>query len=370
MKSKITKENLYKRQTTLSEIGKIGQERLLNAKVLLVGCGGLGCVAAVYLAGSGVGKIHLIDFDTVSESNLPRQIFYKITDIGKPKSEVLAKYITKITPFVTVSYDTKAIAKSIVLETISDFDIVLDCTDNLPIKYLLNDACVLKDKPLVYGSLYKFDGYVSCFNVLENTKRTTNLRDAFPEIPKKIIPNCSETGTLNTIVGIIGLLQANEALKLITKTGKLLTTQILIYNSLENTQYKMKVKSKFSKEKIALLFKKESYVLPICAIQDEKLLISAYNLKENIENYTIISVIENINTPLPFEVDYTIPFSEIKAKNIISLENLKDIVVVCNKGISSYQAIHILKEKYPKINFLSLKNGITGYKKDCLKDSL
>jgi len=199
----INPQQYYKRQTTLPEIGTTGQQALNKAKVLVVGCGGLGSVAAVYLAASGIGKINLVDFDVISASNLHRQVFYKIADIGKTKAEVLAKHIKAINPFVKVSFTKEAIVKNNVKKIISEFDIVLGCTDNLPIKYLLNDACVLKEKILVYGSLYKFDGYVATFNALDDKgNRTANLRDVFPEMPKKYIPNCAEAGTLNSIVGI------------------------------------------------------------------------------------------------------------------------------------------------------------------------
>ncbi len=357
MSQKITKQNLYKRQTTLKEIGSLGQEKLQNATILVVGCGGLGCVAAVYLAASGVGNLHLVDFDLIDASNLHRQVFYTLDDIGKSKSQVLANYISKISLFVKVSFDTNAVSKDTVFELINGYDIVLDCTDNLPIKYLLNDACVINNKVLVYGSLYKFDGYVATFNALENDKRTTNLRDAFPEIPKGTVPNCSEVGTLNTIVGIIGLMQANEVLKLITNTGKSLTNQILIYNSLENSQYKMKLKSHFSKEMILKKFNKETYQDINCEIQDEKLLISADELKEKINNVVIISVIEDIETKLPFKVDQKIPLSKLDVK-ILKMDNKKEYVIVCNKGISSYTATKMIKEKYPNLKITSLKNGI------------
>ena len=162
---KITPKQLYKRQTTLTEIGEEGQEKLLQARVVVVGCGGLGGIAAVYLAASGVGTIHLIDYDVVDASNLHRQVFYSTKDIGKSKAEVLKKHIESISPFITVSYSNKAILKSTVVNEINEFDYVLDCTDSLPTKYLLNDACVLQNKTLIYGSLYKFDGYVANFNV-------------------------------------------------------------------------------------------------------------------------------------------------------------------------------------------------------------
>jgi len=364
---KITKKQLYKRQTTLTEIGEEGQQKLLQTKVIIVGCGGLGSAAAVYLAASGIGQIHLVDFDEVSVSNLHRQVFYKVDDIGKSKIEILKNYIESISPFVKVSTSKNPVSKENVFNLISKTDYVLDCTDSLPIKYLLNDACVLKDKPLIYGSLYKFDGYVSSFNI--KTTKTAfgcNLRDAFPEIPKENIPNCSEIGTLNAIVGIIALMQANEVLKLVTGVGKPLINQLLIYNSLENSQFKMKLKNSFTKEKIQLLFDKENYYDSSCEVQDESLLISAKALRQKLlfgeasRSLNIISVIEDKNAKLPFQVHKQIPLSKWNLK----LENFttaKEYVIVCNKGISSYIATKKIKEKYPNLNVLSLKNGITNY---------
>ena len=366
MKS-ITKEELYKRQTTLQEIGTKGQQKLLQTKVLVVGCGGLGNAAAVYLAASGISELHLVDFDTISESNLHRQVFYEIKDIGKSKVEVLAQHIQSISPFVKVKTYKIPISKENVFDIIADVHYVLDCTDSLPIKYLLNDSCVLKDKPLIYGSLYKFDGYVASFNVKDSRGAFgTNLRDAFPEMSKQQVPNCSEVGTLNTIVGIIGLMQANEVLKLVTGVGKPLTNELLIYNSLDNSQFKMKLKKFINKETIANIFESTSYFDPSCEIQDQALLISADELKTmlssrtNVREFNIISVIEDINTPLPFEVDARIPLSKLNVDNF-EIKNRKEYVIVCNRGISSYTATQKIKEKYPNLNVLSLKGGITNY---------
>ncbi|MDC1237933.1 HesA/MoeB/ThiF family protein, partial [Polaribacter sp.] len=200
---KPTKNELFKRQLTLQEIGEVGQQKLQDASVLVVGCGGLGSPIAVYLAASGIGKLHLIDFDTVAVSNLHRQVFYSLEDIDKPKAAVLTTFIKKRAPFTEVSFTNKAITKENVFNLIDNVDIVVDGTDSLPTKYLLNDACVLRNKPLVYGSLYKFDGYVATFNVLQKDERySANLRDVFPEIATDI-PNCEEAGTLNAIVGVI-----------------------------------------------------------------------------------------------------------------------------------------------------------------------
>ncbi|NQW36842.1 MAG: HesA/MoeB/ThiF family protein [Flavobacteriales bacterium] len=367
---KITPKNLYQRQTILPEIGELGQQKLREAKIVIVGCGGLGSVAAVYLAASGVGNIHLIDFDVVSVSNLHRQVFYTTKSIGKPKVEVLSKHIKSVAPFVKITHSTTALSKLNTLEAFADFDIILDCTDSLPIKYLINDACVLTDKILVYGSLYKFDGYVASFNVSDtNGEHSCNLRDAFPEMPKEYIPNCAEAGTLNSIVGLIGLMQANEVLKLITQTGKPLINQLLIYNSLENTQFKMKLKSldfyhSERKRRISNIFKTETYTDTPCDLQDENLLISATDLKEQLlksrENLCLISVIENQNTLLPFEVDAKIPLSKFNPKNL-KIDQSKTYVMVCQIGITSYTATKTLKKEFPDLKVLSLQDGIEKY---------
>ena len=354
------KNEYFKRQTTLKEIGETGQKQLQNAKIAIVGCGGLGSIASVYLAASGIGQLKLIDFDTVNVSNLHRQTYFKLDDINKPKASVLASYIQKITPFTKVIPKISAINKQNVTSVLKDYSVILDCTDNLSVKYLLNDYCVLHDKTLIYGSLYKYDGYVATFNFSLNGRRTTNLRDAFPKIPKKHIPNCSETGTLNTIVGIIGLLQANEVLKIITQTGKPLTNQILIYNSLENTQFKMKVHPKFSKKDIEAIFLNEEYKNIDCDFQLDELLITKSQLESlvNDKDIEIISVIEDKNTYLPFKKVTKIPLTELK-QNSIKLNSQKKYIVICNKGISSYEATLFLKKLYPNISILSLKNGIS-----------
>ncbi|NNC70724.1 MAG: molybdopterin biosynthesis protein MoeB [Flavobacteriaceae bacterium] len=363
----ITKEELYRRQTTLHEIGDEGQQKLLQTKVLVVGCGGLGNAAAVYLAASGIGEIHLVDFDKISKSNLHRQVFFTTEDVGKSKVEVLANHIKSISPFTIVKTNERAITKNNVLETITNVDYVLDCTDSLPIKYLLNDVCVLNDKPLIYGSLYKFDGYVSSFNV-KNSEGAfgTNLRDAFPEMSEQKVPNCSEVGTLNTIVGIIGLMQANEVLKLVTGVGIPLMNELLIYNSLDNSQYKMKLTKSVSKEQIVKIFHKEAYFDPSCQIQDDALLITADTLKhklssqENSKDLNIISVIEDTHASFPFAVNDKVPLSKLVVEKL-DLSDQKEHIIICNRGISSYAATKKIKEKYPKLNVLSLEGGITNY---------
>tara|TARA_B110000240_G_scaffold174891_1_gene201696 strand:- start:6178 stop:7257 length:1080 start_codon:yes stop_codon:yes gene_type:complete len=358
---KPTKNQLFKRQLTLPEIGETGQQKLQNADVLVVGCGGLGSPIAVYLAASGIGKIHLVDFDTVDVSNLHRQVFYTLEDVGKPKAKVLSAFIKKRAPFTKVSFTNKPITKNNVFELIENVDIIVDGTDSLPIKYLLNDACVIKKKPLVYGSLYKFDGYVSTFNIVQKDgSYSANLRDAFSEMATDI-PNCEEAGTLNSIVGIIATHQVNEVLKLITGIGAPLTNQLLVYNSLQNTQLKMKLKPKVLKDKITKIFKVQTYADPVCNNQNIDWQIAPKDLKAKLgdKNLEIIAVLNNLK--LPFEVQQTIPISKFDAAKIEVNFN-KTYVMVCQRGLNSYKATKRLKNKYPALKVLSLTGGISSYK--------
>ena len=357
----ISKSEYFKRQTTLSEIEEKGQTLLQKAKVLVIGCGGLGSPIAIHLATSGIGELHLVDFDTVSVSNLHRQVFFKTASVNKLKAEVLAKEIKERTPFTKVNITNQAVDKKSILELVSNFDVVVDGTDNLQIKYLINDACVISKKPLVYGSLYKFDGYVATFNVInEDGDYTCNLRDAFPKIATDI-PNCEEAGTMNPIVGFIAMLQVNEVIKLITKTGKLLTDQLLIYNVLENTQFKMKLK-KNRLINIEDIYQNSTYSDTSCNIQDSTLLISNLELKERIsdENIEIISVINNVNTTVPFEVHQKRPFISFNIDKYVP-DFEKEYVIVCSKGIMSYTVTQKIKEKFPELNVYSLVNGIEKY---------
>jgi adenylyltransferase/sulfurtransferase len=331
---------------------------------LVVGCGGLGSPVAVYLAASGIGKVHLIDFDTVDITNLHRQVFFSLDDVGKSKAKTLSEFIQKRAPFTEVNYTNAPITKNNIFDLISDFDVIIDGTDSLPTKYLLNDACVLKNKPLVYGSLYKFDGYVASFNVLQKDgSYSANLRDPFPEMATDV-PNCSEAGTMNSIVGMIATQQVNEVLKLITGIGKPLVNELLIYNSLQNTQLKMKLKPSVLKDKIAKLFKLQTYFDAACAIQNSDFQISSAALKEQFlfsedsRNLEIIAVLPNLK--LPFKVHQTIPIQQFKVDEI-KVDFTKTYVMVCQRGFNSYKAAIMLKEKYPELNVLSLTGGISGY---------
>ena len=357
----LSKSEYFKRQTTLKEIGEEGQQLLQQAKVLVIGCGGLGNPIGVYLANSGIGKLHLVDFDAVSISNLHRQVFFKVEDIQKPKAEILANEIIQRAPFTKVSFSNSAVDKNSILKLISNFDVVIDATDSLPIKYLINDACVISKKPLVYGSLYKFDGYVATFNVKDDQGNySCNLRDAFPKLVTDI-PNCEEAGTLNPIVGIIALMQVNEVIKLVTKTGNVLVNELLIYNALENSQFKLKLK-KNNTLNISEIFQESDYLDEYCATQDINLTISTTEFKKQLtnKNLEIISILNHSDFKLPFKVHQNIPYKTFDVEKFIPNFE-KQYVIVCKKGITSYDIALRIKEKYPKLSILSLAGGITNY---------
>jgi adenylyltransferase/sulfurtransferase len=357
----LTKDSFFKRQTTLTEIGEKGQQLLQQARVLVIGCGGLGNPAALYLATSGVGHLHLVDFDTVSVSNLHRQVAFTTNDVDLPKAEVLAREIKLRAPFTKVTFSNKAVSKNNILDLIARFDVVVDGTDSLPVKYMINDACVIQEKPLAYGSLYKFDGYVALFNVKnELGALSCNLRDAFPEIATDI-PNCEEAGTLNPIVGIIGLLQANEVIKLITKTGKLLSNQLLIYNALENSQLKIKLRKNI-KVNAAALFSELDYTETFCETQQAQLLITASVFKQKLGKDTIevVSVLNHNDMELPFTVHQNLPYKTFDSKKFKPNYN-KEYVVICKKGITSYDVVLKLKEQFPKLKVYSLKGGLANF---------
>lgn len=352
----------FKRQITLSEIGKEGQDKLQKTKVIIVGCGGLGSPVAVHLAASGVGVIHLVDFDVVGLSNLHRQVFYCLKDVGVSKSETLANFIKARSPFTEVTYSKEALSRSNVLESFNGFDVIVDGTDSLPIKYLINDACVLLGKPLVYGSLYKFDGYVATFNYLSKEEGfSTNLRDAFPVIATDI-PNCETAGTMNPIVGIIAMMQVNEVIKIATGIGQLLVNKLLIYSSLRNTNFVLKLKKALSKTEIETIFENEVYKSVSCELQDEKLLIYAKDVKNELldRNTIFISVIANSNVNYPFLIDEHHPLETLNPEKM-ELNQSKKYVIVCHKGVSSYAATLLIKAKYPTIEVYSLVDGIDAF---------
>ncbi len=222
----------YGRHLILPEVGREGQERFKRARVLLVGVGGLGSPAALYLAAAGVGTLGIVEFDAVDETNLQRQILYSASDVGRSKIEAAAERIEDINPHVEVEAHGFRLDASNALDLVSSYDLVVDGSDNFSTRYLVNDACVMAGKPDVFGSIYRFEGQVSVFCTPEGPC----YRCLFPEPPPPgAVPSCAEAGVLGVLPGVIGSLQANEALKLILDKGKALIGRLLLFDALASS---------------------------------------------------------------------------------------------------------------------------------------
>lgn len=218
----------YNRQTILPEIGDEGQEKLKKARVLVIGAGGLGCPILQYIATAGVGFIGIMDFDAVEIHNLHRQILYTENEIGQEKAIVAQNMVSKLNPLIQAIAITEKLTIENAVQIIQQYDIVIDGSDNFATRYLVNDTCVELQKPLIYGSILKFEGQIAVFN----DKGSKNLRDLFPEMPDpKEVPNCNLNGVLGTLPGIIGTMMAHETLKLILELPTL-KNELVIFNTL------------------------------------------------------------------------------------------------------------------------------------------
>lgn len=220
---------IYRRHLQLPEIGEAGQLRLKNARVLVVGAGGLGCPILQYLAAAGVGTLGIVDADKVDASNLQRQILYGPADLGQPKAETAARAIKRLNPLVTTEVHSCRASLGNVRELVRQYDIIIDGSDNFPTRYLLNDACVSLDKPLISGAIYKFEGQVSVFNY----RGGPTYRCLFPQPPSALeAPNCDTTGVLGVLPGLVGTAQATEALKVILEIGEVLSGRLWMFDAL------------------------------------------------------------------------------------------------------------------------------------------
>uniref|UniRef100_A0A7C5WZX4 Molybdopterin-synthase adenylyltransferase n=1 Tax=Thermocrinis ruber TaxID=75906 RepID=A0A7C5WZX4_9AQUI len=241
---KFTEEQIkrYARHIILPEVGGKGQEKLLNSKVLVIGAGGLGSPAILYLAAAGVGTIGIVDFDVVDFSNLQRQIIHNTERVGTPKVESARKTVEMLNPDVKViTYNTR-ISKENIMDIIKDYDVVLDGTDNFPTRFLINDACYFAGKPLVSAAMLRFEGQVSVFD-FRNKEKSPCYRCLFPEPPPPgLVPSCQEAGILGSIGGIMGCIQATEAIKLILGIGEPLVGKLLIMDALSMDFRKVKLR--------------------------------------------------------------------------------------------------------------------------------
>lgn len=355
----------YSRQIILKEFGEEAQEKLLNAKVLVAGAGGLGCPALLYLAAAGAGTIGIVDFDVADISNLQRQTLYGIDDIGKSKAESAAKKLKAFNPEIEIRiYDVKLDNQN-ALKIISEYDVIIDCTDNFQTRYLINDACVILDKPLVYGAVMGFEGQAAVFNFRDKkTGIRTNYRDLFPNPPDDgSVISCNEAGVLGVVPGIIGTMQAAEAIKIITGIGKVLCNTIISYNVLSNRFEKFTISplentgssipgsqsefSKYNYERFCGIKKSENEI----SVED------FYDLLVK-ENVRVIDIREENEMPLlrKFKTE-KIPMTVFE-KNISLLNSDETIVLICQTGKRCSAAVEILKKKDSLCKAYILTGGI------------
>jgi adenylyltransferase/sulfurtransferase len=358
----------YQRQIVLKEFGLAGQQQLMQARVLVVGAGGLGCPVLQYLAAAGVGTIGIIDDDVVSLANLHRQVIYTMEDIDLLKAERAAIRLQQLNPEIRIDWYAERLQNQNALDLFSAYDIIVDGTDNFASRYLINDACVLLGKPLVYGAISRFEGQVAVFNVVKNANETTaNYRDLFPDPPLEgSVLNCADAGVLGVLPGIIGSLQAAEVIKLITGIGTVTTNTLLTYNVLTCQLFEMAILP--SVRTLAYLPKDEAAFLKT----DYEWLCSATGVAEitaeQFSNYlqdrtvTIIDVREWGELPQISDfLHQHIPLAQLQnqAKNITG----ETIITFCQSGKRSAQAATLLLPIFgASKKIYSLKGGIGSWK--------
>ena len=357
----------YQRQLILPGFGEAAQQKLLEAKVLIIGAGGLGCPVLQYVAAAGVGTIGIVDDDVVQLNNLQRQVLFTVDDIGHSKGEKAAAVLQKLNPDCRVLAFNQRVFTKNALQLFREYDVIIDATDNFPTRYLINDACYLLKKPLVYGSISRFEGQVAVFN--NQSAKDVNYRDIFPAPPKDgEVMNCAEAGVLGVLGGIIGSMMANETIKLITGIGNPLVNRLYTYHALKNQVYEISLA--ISAEGRALLprsesdFMKMDYV-QICSPVSSISEIDAQQFDEWIGNAsaTIIDVremqelpevVEFIHTRIPLWVlaDRT---GDIKSDTVITF---------CQTGKRSLHAAGTLQNIFGDTKKVySLRGGILQWKK-------
>ncbi|WP_033295152.1 adenylyltransferase/sulfurtransferase MoeZ [Amycolatopsis jejuensis] len=351
--AELTKEEVarYSRHLIIPDVGVVGQKRLKNAKVLVIGAGGLGSPALLYLAAAGVGTLGIIDFDVVDESNLQRQVIHGQSDLGKLKAASAQESIAEINPLVKVHLHVERLESANALEIFSQYDLILDGTDNFATRYLVNDAAVLLGKPYVWGSIFRFEGQVSVFWEDAPNGKGLNYRDLYPEPPPPgMVPSCAEGGVLGVLCASIGSIMVTEAIKLITGIGEPLLGRLISYDALEMRYREVKIRKDPETPKITELIDYEAF----CGVVSDEAAnaasgstITPAELKAKFdsgENFALIDVRE----PHEYEIVNIKGATLIPKDRILSGEALaelpqdKPIVLHCKSGARSAEALAAL----------------------------
>ncbi|APE38683.1 adenylyltransferase/sulfurtransferase MoeZ [Nocardia mangyaensis] len=351
--AELTKDEVarYSRHLIIPDLGVDGQKRLKNAKVLVIGAGGLGSPALVYLAAAGVGTLGIVEFDEVDASNLQRQIIHGESDIGRPKADSARDSILEINSGITVNLHKIRLEPDNAVELFADYDLIVDGTDNFATRYLVNDAAVLAGKPYVWGSIYRFEGQVSVFWEDAPDGRGINYRDLYPEAPPPgMVPSCAEGGVLGVLCASIGSVMVTEAIKLITGIGETLLGRLMVYDALDMNYRTIKLRRDPERQPITELIDYEAF----CGVVSEEgaaaaagSTITAAELKDLLDADKIELI--DVREPVEWDIVHIEGATLIPKDRILSGEALselsqhKPIVLHCKTGIRSAEALAALK---------------------------
>jgi len=356
--------NRYQRHFSLAGFGPEAQAKLKAGRVLVIGAGGLGCPVLLYLAASGVGKITLIDADVVEVSNLQRQVLYTTEDAGQPKAEAAARRLRALNSLIEIVPIVARFTRDNALALVNDHEVVIDGSDNFATRYLVNDACVIARRPLVYGAIHGYEGQASVFN----WRGGPTYRCLFPEPPAAgTVPNCAEAGVIGVLPGLIGTIQATEAIKLITGIGEPLSGRLLLWDALT-----MKTRTlRFAADPANLAIRElplAGYgeicaVVPAEATSDE---ITVEELRHRISSVQLIDVREDWERALgAIEPSVHVPLGSLaaeKRKDLVLLDPEHPTVVYCAAGARSLRALEPLRVRHGFTSVLSLRGGYRGWK--------
>jgi sulfur-carrier protein adenylyltransferase/sulfurtransferase len=359
----------YSRHLIMPEVGMEGQLKLANAKVLMIGAGGLGAPLGLYLAAAGVGRLGIVDFDVVDITNLQRQVTFTTADIGRPKLDAAKDRLAGLNPRIQIDTYTTRLTSENAMDLFKDYDIIVDGTDNFPTRYLVNDACVLLDKPNVYGSIFRFEGQATIFHYPGGPC----YRCLYPEPPPPgLVPSCAEGGVLGVLPGIIGSIQAMETIKLILGTGDPLVGRLLLFNALGMTFRELKLRKNPEcaicgpNRTINALIDYEEF----CGIRGEETPadptgiseITPRDLKKRLDRGDDLFILD-VREPHEYQIcnikGQLIPLGEL-TRRVHELDSSREIVALCRSGKRSADAVRFLKQSgFRKI--WNLKGGILAW---------
>lgn len=351
--AELTKDEVarYSRHLIIPDLGVDGQKRLKNAKVLVIGAGGLGSPALLYLAAAGVGTLGIVEFDEVDMSNLQRQVIHGESDIGRPKADSARDSILEINSGIDVRLHKIRLEPDNAVELFREYDLIVDGTDNFATRYLVNDAAVLAGKPYVWGSIYRFEGQVSVFWEDAPDGRGINYRDLYPEAPPPgMVPSCAEGGVLGVLCASIGSVMVTEAIKLITGIGETLLGRLMVYDALDMNYRTIKLRRDPERQPITELIDYEAF----CGVVSEDGMaaaagstITAAELKDLLDSDKVELI--DVREPVEWDIVHITGATLIPKDRILSGEALaelpqnKPIVLHCKTGIRSAEALAALK---------------------------